>query len=142
MHTNKSKGHSVRLNDVPARILDTTNYAHSGGGEVWDLLTPERAGTQGLILGTASYNPGTVTWAKVHTFEEAAYVVSGRGTFYVEDDVIPLEPGTALVIPPRVRHYLKNDGTEPLVFFFATSPPPALAPKFPETGTSSKRVDS
>ncbi|MCL4459542.1 MAG: cupin domain-containing protein [Chloroflexi bacterium] len=135
------RGRAVRLADVRPRLLDTTNYMHRGDGRVSDLLTPERAGTKNMILGTSVYNPGSVTWAKIHNFEEAVYVVSGRGIFYVEEEAISLEPGTALFIPPGARHNIENNGTEPLVFIFAAAPPPALAPTFPDTQTSSRRVD-
>jgi mannose-6-phosphate isomerase-like protein (cupin superfamily) len=55
--------------------------------------------------------------------EEVLYVVSGRGALVCDGEPHPLEQGSYVFIPPGVEHFVRNDGAEPLTFFYAFSPP-------------------
>jgi mannose-6-phosphate isomerase-like protein (cupin superfamily) len=46
--------------------------------------------------------------------EECIYVLSGRGVFWTETGETPLEPGDAILVPPREMHVTRNVGNEPL----------------------------
>ncbi|MGD8627394.1 MAG: cupin domain-containing protein, partial [Anaerolineae bacterium] len=49
--------------------------------------------------------------------------VSGRGRIKVDDEEAPLEPGVAVLVPPRAVHQLINDGDEILKVVSAVAPP-------------------
>jgi len=51
-----------------------------------------------------------------HTEEEWMFVLSGRGTAELEEEVVAVGPGDFLGFPPGVAHHLRNDGAEDLVY--------------------------
>lgn len=58
--------------------------------------------------------------------EELIYIISGRGQAWVEGEVKPLEPGTAVLFQEKEVHMIRNVGSEEMkvVCFFA--PPASL----------------
>jgi quercetin dioxygenase-like cupin family protein len=56
-------------------------------------------------------------------FEECIYVLRGQGTTYAGDQVLPVQAGDTIHIPPREPHVTRNTGAEPLVLlcFFPTA---------------------
>jgi len=48
-------------------------------------------------------------------FEECIYVLSGRGTTYAGDAVLPVQAGDTIHIPAGEAHITRNTGDEPLV---------------------------
>jgi mannose-6-phosphate isomerase-like protein (cupin superfamily) len=61
-----------------------------------------------------------------HTYEEAIYIVEGRGVMWADGAEAPVEAGSCIYLPRGVRHSLKNDGDVPIrllgVFHPAGSP--------------------
>ena len=54
-----------------------------------------------------------------HQFSELFYVLSGKGVFYIEDDIVPVEADDLMIINPHVEHTEKtllNDPMEYIVF--------------------------
>lgn len=54
-----------------------------------------------------------------HHFTELFYVISGKGVFYIEDDLIPVKPNDLVIINPHIEHTEKtmpNDPMEYIVF--------------------------
>jgi mannose-6-phosphate isomerase-like protein (cupin superfamily) len=49
--------------------------------------------------------------------------VAGRGTVHIRDEVVQVEKGMALSIPPGVPHYVVNTGKETLEVVFILAPP-------------------
>ena len=77
-----------------------------------------------LSAGVVSFPPGQDSLPHTHQIEEEVlYVVQGRGALVCDGVACPLEPGAFVFIPPGVEHYVRNDGTEPIKFFYAFSPP-------------------
>lgn len=88
------------------------------------LVTPENMGSQYLWLGTSSVDPSFTSNAHAHEDqEEIFYCVSGRGWIKVDDEKALLEPGVAVLVPPRAVHQLINDGDEILKVVSAVAPP-------------------
>ena len=66
-----------------------------------------------------------------HQFSELFYVLSGKGFFYIEGDVIPVAPNDLMIINPNIEHTEKTTPSDPLeyivfgvdglAFSFATS---------------------
>ncbi|MCL6435886.1 MAG: cupin domain-containing protein [Leptolyngbyaceae cyanobacterium HOT.MB2.61] len=53
---------------------------------------------------------------------EVYYILSGRGEMHINEEAHPVEPGDAIYIPPNARQYIKNSGTEPLIFICIVDP--------------------
>lgn len=54
-----------------------------------------------------------------HHFTELFYVISGKGVFLIEDDLIPVKPNDLIIINPHIEHTEKtvtNDPMEYIVF--------------------------
>ena len=77
-------------------------------------------------------------------------IVRGRGRMSVAGDVEEVSEGDLVFIPPATRHGIVNDGSEPLVYISAASPPVSmeelydeeLAPTSPTTSRTSSRLDT
>lgn len=61
-----------------------------------------------------------------HTYEEAIFILQGRGIVHVEGGSAEFGPGTSIFLPIGVRHCLENPGTAPVrllgVFYPSGSP--------------------
>ena len=47
---------------------------------------------------------------------EFYYILSGSGEMHIDDETHIVEPGDAVYIPPDARQFIRNSGSEPLVF--------------------------
>jgi mannose-6-phosphate isomerase-like protein (cupin superfamily) len=61
-----------------------------------------------------------------HAYDEVVHVLAGRGVVHLRSGDMPIEPGTAIYLPPQAPHCLENTGQDPLrvlgVFHPAGSP--------------------
>lgn len=53
---------------------------------------------------------------------EVYYILSGLGEMHIDGDVQQLEPGDAVYIPPNARQFIRNAGSESLVFICIVDP--------------------
>jgi len=53
---------------------------------------------------------------------EVYYILSGSGEMHVDDETQVVEPGDAVYIPPNARQFIRNRGSEPLVFICIVDP--------------------
>jgi mannose-6-phosphate isomerase-like protein (cupin superfamily) len=56
------------------------------------------------------------------TTSEVYYILSGTGEMYIDADISAVGPGDAIYIPPNARQYLRNNGSEPIVFICIVDP--------------------
>jgi mannose-6-phosphate isomerase-like protein (cupin superfamily) len=56
------------------------------------------------------------------TTSEVYYIMSGQGEMHIDDETQMVEPGDAVYIPPHTRQFIRNTGTEPLVFICIVDP--------------------
>lgn len=89
------------------------------------LLSPMiQQGLTGLGLGMTIYPPHTANVQHTHLeSQETWYVVSGEGEMVVGEGRLKLESDTAIVVPPRVPHYIVNTGDEELKVIWIFTPP-------------------
>jgi len=122
--TRPSPGAAIRsLDEVPA---DTRR-----GGEIRTLLSPRTVGSTSGFLGVATLAPGDRIAEHYHPYsEEFVYVTAG--VIVADLDGVPhvLHERDALLIPPYVRHRLRNAGSCEATAVFQLGP---LAPR-PELG--------
>lgn len=94
------------------------------GGPIKRLITPE-TGSKKVILALGLFDPGEGLKPHIHPeSEEIYYVIKGKGTVYAGEKrlKVPIEPETALYVPPGTIHYVTNDGKERLEIAFFVSP--------------------
>lgn len=69
--------------------------------------------------------PGEEVPRHTHDYEEAYFIVQGRGEMYLEGhDPIRLEPGLSVYVAAGEVHGQINDGEERLDIVCSLSPPP------------------
>ena len=61
--------------------------------------------------------------------EEIYYVLEGAGIFWMDDEIVDVEAGDAILVPPGVDHGVRNTGTEPMKFVIIWGPPTGGYPK-------------
>jgi len=101
------------------------------GSWLLELLSSRTIGTRKMMLGFSTFKPGSDTEKKIHTEEECAYIISGKGKITLKDGVVEFGPNSAVYIPPRTAHGIKNDGTEDVVMVYTFS-----YPSYPPTETA------
>ncbi len=82
----------------------------------WTEIRPgvERKGFtgQGATMALHRLSPGHETKPHSHPHEQLVYIVSGMVDFHLGDDVVRLDAGGLLVVPPHVVHYAEVVGSE------------------------------
>lgn len=56
------------------------------------------------------------------TTSEVYYILTGQGEMHINDESQGVEPGDAVYIPPHAKQFIRNSGTEPLVFICLVDP--------------------
>ena len=93
------------------------------GSWLVELLSKNTIGTKKMMLGCSTFKPGADTEKKVHTEEECAFIISGKGKITLIDGEVEFGPNSAVYIPPGIAHGVKNDGPEDLVMVYTFSHP-------------------
>lgn len=70
--------------------------------------------TNGFNLGCAEYHATDFANVQAHDDQEALYVVSGVGEIKLNEEVLPLQPGTAVYVGPGVSHSTRRTGEAPV----------------------------
>lgn len=78
-----------------------------------------------MVVIVGRFAPGERLLLHYHNepTEETYYVVAGRGTVHIRDEVVRVEKGMALSVPPGVPHYIVNTDKEILEVLFILAPP-------------------
>lgn len=121
-----------RLRPRQGNAREAAALAIAGGkGEARILVEADAA----LSASTLSFDPGAAVPEHAHPAEfELLFMVEGAGALTVEGEVHPVGPGTALRIPPGVRHAFQvTSGTAVKAVQFYTPPGPEqrFKPKTP-----------
>ena len=81
------------------------------------VVTPKLFGTRALKGEMIIYPPGTQASNHHHEgAEHFMYVTNGRGTAFANESPLPVRKGDLIYYGDRERHYLRNDGTEDMIF--------------------------
>jgi quercetin dioxygenase-like cupin family protein/two-component sensor histidine kinase/ligand-binding sensor protein len=84
-------------------------------GSIRWLVEPGRGGVERVSAGLLIFNAQSVQKEHTHAgYEQILYIVSGKGRHEVNGEVVCLEPGSLVHIPPFARHAMYNEGEEPL----------------------------
>ncbi len=95
------------------------HYLWGGDCDGWHLLK-----SPGLSVIQERVPParGEVPHYHEHA-QQFFYVLAGEATLELEGRIVRVLPNQGCAVPPRVRHVLRNDGTEDLVFIVMSAPP-------------------
>ncbi len=78
-----------------------------------------------IMVGLNCFEPGQEHKLHAHQGMDKVYhVLSGNGTFLLEDDEVAMEPGVMLIAPDGVAHGIRNSGSERLVVLAILAPAP------------------
>jgi quercetin dioxygenase-like cupin family protein len=95
------------------------------GAPVRRLIHPNTVGSQGLGVSICDMPAGSRVRRHRHAYEEAYFVISGRGRMFLEGErEIALSPGLLVYVAPGRAHGQVNDGPEPLRILCSLAPPP------------------
>jgi quercetin dioxygenase-like cupin family protein len=99
----------VRIANVPCEPFK--------GGATYQTIVGDQTGSTPIRVGLQTSPPGYKTALHSHPYLETVTVIDGEGEAWLEgsDGVVSLEPGTTLVLPANVRHWLRATGTKSLV---------------------------
>jgi len=94
------------------------------GATVRRLITKRREGSEKLMLGIATFEPG----CEEHEFaypdkDEVYYVMKGTLEFQWEDKKIDVHEGQAVFMPAGLRYREVNRTREPVVVVYTLTPP-------------------
>ncbi|MGH2819053.1 MAG: cupin domain-containing protein [Actinomycetota bacterium] len=87
------------------------------------LFAPDRSAVTELMFSVVSIDPGSQTDYHVHDRPELIYVVSGDGSFTVDDKTVPIAGETALYVRTGEWHQLRSTGPDPLKLATVFVPP-------------------
>lgn len=73
----------------------------------------------------AFLEPHCNTQPTKHSYQEILYVVKGKGWIIGGDKKLPIEDGTAALLPPNLEHTLQNEGSEAMEILILTEELPA-----------------
>jgi len=96
----------------------------AGDGTVLrELLHPEKqAIALRYSLAHASVPVGQTSLPHALKTSEVYYILSGEGEMHIDGEHQVVEPGDAIYIPPNAKQFIRNSGTEPLIFICLVDP--------------------
>ena len=81
------------------------------------VVTPKLSGTRAIKGEMIIYPPGTEASNHHHEgAEHFMYVTQGRGTAWANEKPFPVKKGDLICYADHERHYLRNEGSEDMVF--------------------------
>lgn len=87
-------------------------------GVIQDRYWEQSTGAGSVTMGVITLQPGTELQPHYHLVEDAMVVISGSGVFVVEGTETPVSAGDGMLAPANTRHFIRNNGTEPLVIVY------------------------
>jgi len=101
----------VHHEDVPQETLRA--------GMTYQTLVGDERGSTPVRVGIQTSAPGYKTLLHSHPYMEVLTVLEGQGEAWTEGDegLIPIFPGTTLVMPANVKHWFRATGDKPLITY-------------------------
>ena len=103
------------------KIVSTKNAEHYNWGQKndgWHLLKNDQ-----LSVIEELMHPYTTEQLHYHTkAQQVFYILSGRASFEVAENIVQLGPGDSLHVPAGTPHKIFNEASEALRFIVISSP--------------------
>jgi len=72
-------------------------------------------GTREMLLVMNECQPGMEVRPHSHDFDQFALIVSGEAIYHVGEDHNEVGPGSVMLVPAGVEHYIEPTGSEPVL---------------------------
>lgn len=106
---------------VNLESLEMKPHPKFEGVKIGFIVTKERHPE--LSITVLEIQPGVEVPIHYHEREvDSILVLSGRGKAFIGDSWQDIGPRDVLVMPPGLKHGVKNDGDEPLVCYIVHAP--------------------
>lgn len=105
------------------KLLDCPEFVAGDGTQLRELLHPDKQPLDlRYSLAHAIVPVGQVSTPHALTTSEVYYILQGQGEMHIDDETQSVEPGDAIYIPPNARQFIRNTGSDPLVFICIVDP--------------------
>lgn len=108
----------IGLGQAAAIAIEGDGATHVRG---FPLLTLEE-GTGQFDIRAVRIAPGGVSADHAHPWEQANYILSGRGSVRLGEETHQVAADDFVYVPPDVRHVFTNEGETDLVLLAARGP--------------------
>ena len=112
-----------------------TGTLHGANGTFRILIDEPVSGAKNFSLLVNTSNAGTKGAAHKHDVEHCWYILSGKGTVFMEDEPTRIGPEMAIFTPAGVMHKVEVDPDEDLTYVVIYAPP-GPGQKLKEKGAS------
>jgi quercetin dioxygenase-like cupin family protein len=87
------------------------------GGATYQTLAGDQEGSTPIRVGIQTSPPGYKTALHSHPYMETITVLDGQGEAWLEGatELVTMQPGVTLVLPPNLRHWFRASGDRPLI---------------------------
>jgi len=96
---------------------------HGGVGTFRILIDEETSGAKNFSLLVNTTRAGAKGAEHTHDVEHCWYILSGKGTMYIDGEAYRIEPQTAIYTPANVLHKVNADPDEDLTYVVIYAPP-------------------
>jgi mannose-6-phosphate isomerase-like protein (cupin superfamily) len=100
-----------------------TGVLHGGIGTFRILIDEETSGAKHFSLLVNTSRAGAKGSEHTHDVEHCWYILSGKGTMYLDGKSYHIEPQTAIYTPAHVSHKVDVDPDEDLTYVVIYAPP-------------------
>lgn len=100
-----------------------TGVLHGGAGTFRVLIDEEISGAKNFSLLVNTSKAGTKGEEHKHTVEHCWYILSGRGTAYLDGKSFSIEPEMAIYVPANTLHKLDVEPGEDITYVVIYAPP-------------------
>jgi len=105
------------------KLQACAEFIAGDGTQLRELLHPDKQPIElRYSLAHAIVPVGQTSIPHALKTSEVYYILSGTGEMHIDNETQVLEPGDAVYIPPNAKQFIRNSGTEPLVFICIVDP--------------------
>jgi len=105
------------------KLQACAEFIAGDGTQLRELLHPDKQPIElRYSLAHAIVPVGQTSIPHALKTSEVYYILSGTGEMHIDNETQVLESGDAVYIPPNAKQFIRNSGTEPLVFICIVDP--------------------
>jgi len=87
------------------------------------LIDKETTGAKNFSLLVSEMAPGSVHSKEVHDVEHGFFILSGHGIMLIDKEKYEIGPNTAMYVPAKTVHQMRNTSKETLKYIVLYAPP-------------------
>lgn len=105
------------------KLLDCPEFIAGDRTRLREMLHPDKQEIQlRYSLAHATVAVGETSTPHALKTSEVYYILAGQGEMYIGEESAIVTPGDTIYIPPHARQFIRNTGTEALVFLCIVDP--------------------